>query len=286
MQRSPNIALQRTPSASPPSPLSRQPSGMSAKRAANRITPNLLILACFAALPVPTAAQTPRVELDHVFVVVQPGAMAESAALRSAGFKVGSKTAKHVGQGTASVAVLFENAYLELIWVDSAVSVEPEHVATAQWFRDAAAWRTSGQSPFGLGLRRLPGDTAALPVPVQRESAAWLEPGAVYELLHQPADSLAADFFVVPAVSSLPSWIMRVRERTPELLQHPGGDHEITRLRVSGPRGQQPAAFRVLRPKPVEMIRAPKPLLELYLDNGVRRQRVDLRPILPLVVVR
>ena len=36
----------------------------------------------------------------------------------------------------------------------------------------------------------------------------------------------------------------------------------------------------------LEMVRAAKPLLELELDNGVRGRRVDLRPALPLVVVR
>ena len=130
----------------------------------NRWTRVLLILGCSAAGCLHTAAQSPRVELDHVFVVVHSGGEAEIAALRSAGFKVGSRIAKHAGQGTASVAVLFENAYLELIWLDSSVSIDPEHAADAKWFEEAAAWRTSGHSPFGLGLRRLSGDASALPV--------------------------------------------------------------------------------------------------------------------------
>ncbi|MFZ0063728.1 MAG: VOC family protein [Pyrinomonadaceae bacterium] len=250
-----------------------------------RATLPALVAICYAAFHCP-AAQAPRVELDHVFVVVQPGAAAEIAALQSAGLTVGSRVAKHPGQGTASRAVLFENAYLELIWVDSSVAVNAEHASAAQWFRDAAAWRTSGHSPFGLGLRRLPGDTAALPVPVKRESAEWLEPGTAYELLRQPGDSVAAEFFVVPANRSLPDWIASVQERAPQLLRHPGGGQKITRVRVHGPAKQHPSAFRVLLPKPVEMVRAAKPLLELELDNGVRGKRVDLRPALPMVVVR
>ena len=233
-----------------------------------------------------SAAPAPRVELDHVFVVVQPGAAAEIKALQSAGLTVASRVAKHDGQGTASRAVLFENAYLELIWVDPSVAIDAEHASAAQWFREAAAWRTSGHSPFGLGLRRLPGDTAVLPVPVKRDSAEWLEPGTAYELLRQPGDSLAAEFFVVPASRSVPNWIASVQERTPQLLQHPGGGHKITRLRVHGPVEQHPIAFRLLLPKPVEMVRTAKPLLELELDNGVRGERVDLSPVLPLIVVR
>jgi hypothetical protein len=252
----------------------------------NRSKSALLILICFAATPVRIAAQSPRVELDHIFITVRPGAATEMAALRSAGFTVDSLVARHDGQGTASVGVMFENAYLELIWPDSTVSVEPEKALTAQWFRDAAAWRTSGHSPFGLGLRRMPGDTAALPVPVELEAAEWLEAGAAYELLRQAPDSLAAEFFVVPPISSLPSWITRLRERSPGLLRHPGGDHEIALVRVHGPPEHEPIALRVLRPGRVEMVRASEPLLELHLTGGDRRQRVDLRPVLPLVIVR
>ncbi len=249
-------------------------------------TCSVLLPALLATLASPSLAQAPRVELDHVFIVVKPGAGDELRALRSAGLTVAADTARHEEQGTASVAVLFENAYLELIWVDSAVSVAPDHAATAHWFRRAAAWRTTGQSPFGLGLRRMPGDTAALPVPVERELAPWLGPGAAYELLHQPADSLATDFFVVPARASLPAWIARERDRAPEQLQHPGGGRRITLVRVYGPAAQEPIAFGRLRPRPIEMLRAAEPVLEVHLDNDVRGQRVDLRPRLPLIIVR
>ena len=252
----------------------------------NRFRSALIVLISLAAAPVRLAAQDPRVELDHVFITVQHGADAEMAALRSAGLTVDSMVSRHDGQGTASVGVMFRNAYLELIWPDSTVSVEPQHAATAQWFRDAAAWRTNRHSPFGLGLHRMPGDTAVLPVPVELEPAEWLEPGAAYELLHQPADSLAADFFVVPPISAVPSWIARFLERSPELLQHPGGGDEIALLRVHGPAEQEPAAFPVLRPGRVEMVRGPEPLLELHLTSGGTHDRVDLRPVLPLVVVR
>jgi hypothetical protein len=248
--------------------------------------PGLLALFCLAGSPVHSAAQTPRVELDHIFIVVRPGGVAETAALSSAGLAVGSRTARHDGQGTASVAAFFENAYLELIWVDSSVSIDAEHAATAQRFRDAASWRTSGRSPFGFGLRRLPGDTAALPVPVERETAPWLEPGTAYELLHQPADSVAADLFVVPASRTALASLARLRERRPELLRHPGGGRTITLVRVHGPVQHEPAAFGVLRPRPVEMRRAAEPLIELQLDGAVLRRRVDLRPTLPLVIVR
>lgn len=245
-------------------------------------------LALFYAAAAPGAlAQSPRVELDHVFIVVTPGAVAEIAALRAAGLTVAADSPnRHDGQGTASIAAYFENAYLELIWVDSTVSVSANQARTAEWFRNAAAWRTNRHSPFGIGLRRVAGDTAALPVPVELETSEWLGPGAAYELLRQPGDSLAADFFVVPAAVAVPRWVARARQREPELWQHAGGGREITTVRIHGLPVHQPIALRVLHPSRIETRNASSPLLELVIDDRARGQRVDLRPTLPLVIVR
>ena len=232
------------------------------------------------------ASPAPRVELDHVYVVVSPGADAEIAALRSAGLHVFAEPRRHDGQGTASVSAYFENAYLELIWVDSTVAVSPEHAETHRWFRAAAAWRRNGRSPFGIGLHRMAGDTAALPVPVRREAAPWIDSIAAYELLQQPSDTFAADFFVVPAKAAVPRWMPRFRERSPEALRHPGGGREITLVRIHGPGAHRPAALPALEPARVEFVRAADVLLEVVLDGGTNGRRTDLRPALPLVLVR
>src|SRR5690348_10850318 len=51
----------------------------------------VLILGLAGCALVPNvAAQSPRVELDHVYIVVQPGGAKEIAALQSAGFRIGS----------------------------------------------------------------------------------------------------------------------------------------------------------------------------------------------------
>jgi hypothetical protein len=184
------------------------------------------------------------------------------------------------------VAAMFQNAYVELMWVDSAVSVTAEHAAAVRQFRQAASWRLSRHSPFGLGVRRLPGQGQEFGFPIAREPAPWIEPGAFYEILNQPADSLATDFFVVPGGAAVPNWIDRLRERSPQLLRHPGGGHDITLVRLYGPAEQQPSTFSGLRPARIETRRAPEPLLEIYVDGGVHSSRTDLRPALPIVVVR
>jgi hypothetical protein len=232
------------------------------------------------------SAQQPMVELDHVYVVVPTGAEAEIALLRSHGFFVDSCVSRHTGYGTASRSVYFQNAYFELLWLDPSVEVAPEHEPRARLLRRAVEWRTSGVSPFGVGLHRVAGFTGPLPVPVQRDSAAYLEPGTAYEVLNQPADSLGADLFVVPADRSVPSWIARARERVPHLFVHPGGGRVVDRIRIMGPASQLTAALAVLRPGGVTTVQADSALLELRLDDNVRGQRLDLRPLLPVIVLR
>ena len=232
-----------------------------------------------------SCAQTPRVELDHVYMVVQAGGEKEIAALRSAGLTIG-KPQQHEGEGTTSVAAMFENGYIELMWLDSAVAVTPEHAAAVEQFRQAAAWRVSKRSPFGFGLRRLPGDTARFPFPIAREPAPWIDSTAAYEILNQPADSLAVDVFVVPNAAAVPNWIERTRKRAPHLLVHPGGGKSIARVRLYGSVEQQPTTFALVRPARIETLSAREPLLEIYIDGGAKTSRTDLRPTLPIVIVR
>jgi len=231
------------------------------------------------------AAQPPRLELDHVYVVVKPGGVEEIAALKSAGFHI-APPRRHDGEGTASVAAFFENAYLELMWLDSTLSVAPEHVAAVRQFRAAESWRASGHSPFGIGLRRLPGEVRDFAFPTTREPAPWIDAKAAYEILNQPTDSLAVDIFVVPAGAAVPNWIDRARKRSPGLLNHPGGGYKITAVRVYGTSQQQPSTIALARPAGVETRTASEPLLEIYIDGGARKLRTDLRPALPVVLIR
>src|SRR5215468_11127753 len=66
----------------------------------------------------------PTFEVDHVWIVASPGAP-ERTALERAGFQVAAKVNQHEGQGTASVTVELDNGFLELLYVDDAVSIAP-----------------------------------------------------------------------------------------------------------------------------------------------------------------
>jgi hypothetical protein len=134
-----------------------------------------------AAAAMPATAQS-GIELNHVWVMVSPNAP-ERAALTRAGFLISRDVNRHDGQGTASITVEFENAFLELIWLDSTVSVAPGMERGAEKFRQRMLWRSSGWCPIGVGLRRTTSSNDALPFPTWSWTAEWMPKGSKMEML-------------------------------------------------------------------------------------------------------
>lgn len=87
----------------------------------------------------------------------------EADALLRAGLAEGSPNT-HPGQGTACRRFFFENAYLELLWVDDAEEAQREPVIrTGLWTR--CSQRATGACPFSFVLR--PGDDHVGPLPFE-----------------------------------------------------------------------------------------------------------------------
>ena len=237
-------------------------------------------------LAAPALAQRPILEFDHFYIVVQPPASHAADALRRVGIVVDTAITHHDGQGTASMAAFFENAYLELLWVDSAVTVDSTHISDLADFRRAANWRDSGASPFGLGLHFLAGSAADdLSISSRREPAPHLGPNMFYLLLRQPEEAQAADIFVMPSTAAVTQWLARFRVRRPNLFAHPLGARRITRVLLRGLPANRPRAMdldlRSLGFAPASMQYA---IVEF---DGAREGREwDLRPALPLVLRR
>src|SRR6185369_11939080 len=98
-----------------------------------------LLIGCLAATTAGAAHPAkPAFELDHVILVVAPGAP-ERAALERAGLRIAPTVNHHDGQGTASVTIEFENAFLELLWPDASVPVSPDREEAARKFRQKSA---------------------------------------------------------------------------------------------------------------------------------------------------
>ena len=132
----------------------------------------LFLAAFISAAP----ASPPPLALDHVWIFVSPGAP-ERAALEKAGFRIAPNVNRHDGQGTASVTVEFLNHYLELIYLDKAVSVSPGLEVAVKKFERKAAWRETHASPFGIGTHRTAATPAEFPFPTWKVTADWMPKG-------------------------------------------------------------------------------------------------------------
>lgn len=240
-----------------------------------------LSLSCAAA----AAAQTAHFEIDHVFVYTPRGAVAEAEALRKLGFFVDTVATKHTGQGTASLGVMFDNAYFEMIWIDSTVAVTADLRSMHEQMRRSSSWRTTGASPFGLGLRKAGGGDD-VGIAVTRMTGEWMRPGSFIALLRQPSESDALDMFIVPEYMALPAWVATLRQHAPEVLNHPNGARRVTGIEIRAPRSQHPRAADVLKVDSFASVQAAAPLLIVELDGAARGEIMDMRPLLPVLFRR
>lgn len=226
-----------------------------------------------------SVAELASVEPDHAYVFVSYGGEAEAESLRAIGFHVDTTVTEHSGGGTASRSAIFQNFYLELIWVDSTVSVSTESRESFADMQRAASWRTTGASPFGLGLRKVAGPDE-FGVPVTFYSDTWMRPGTSITLLDQASEPMAFALFVVPPYMAVPAWI----DQAAELVQHENGARQLTGLEIRGPVAQHPTATRALRIPGLTVTDAAEPMLVLEFDGGRTGVIHDLHRLMPVTI--
>ena len=232
------------------------------------------------AMPRRDAAQAPTLQLDHVWIVVSGGAP-ERAALERAGLHVSPTVNRHDGQGTASVMAELTGGFIELLWPDSTVDVTPSSAAAFTKFRAKQAWRSTGWSPFGIGLRRTSSAPDSLPFATWPIHADWMRPNESLDMITARSDTISPSIWVVPRG-------MAVGENSPsgEPRDQLNGTRRITALRLtvpaSAPNVDAIGALTKFRIATVE--RGALWLLEITLDDARQGMREDLRPALPLIV--
>jgi Glyoxalase-like domain len=89
-------------------------------------------------------------QLDHIFTFIDPDRTA-IADLEAKGLSVSYRRA-HVGQGTANACFVFDNAFLELLWLTDVQDARSPPIArTRLWER--SQWQVQGTCPYGLAWR-------------------------------------------------------------------------------------------------------------------------------------
>jgi len=234
-----------------------------------------LLMASMPGYPVTLCGQA--LEVDHVFVFVEHGADGAQV-LRGEGFVVDPNPAEHAGQGTASLGVMFRNAYLELIWIDDASEFDqlgfgfPERRATPDG------------SPFGIGLRRALADEA-LPFATEPYVEEWMAGAGPIQFAAWTGALAEPAIFVVPESMRWDTVVEQIPQVAP-LTEHRLPVRELTGLTIIGPGLPTPsAAVRVLDEWDlVEFGDGASHALYLTFDGGAQGETIDLRPLLPIIV--
>jgi len=227
-----------------------------------------------------SAPRHPKLEFDHVWIVVSPNAP-ERAALERAGFQISPQVNRHDGQGTASIIVEFDNAFLELLWPDPTVAVVPGLERGAEKFRKRILWRTSGWCPLGFRFRRTGGSGEAFPFPTWSVSAPWMGKSSM-EMLTPRDDTQSPSL----SVSARDATDMREQAARASLYRHPLGVHKITGVTLIAPKAYQPIPplTFVQSEGAVNVAQGEEWAVELTFDGGKKKKSKDLRPDLPLVI--
>ena len=213
-------------------------------------------------------------EIDHLFVLTSAGAP-EADQLLDAGLVEGSPN-RHVGQGTQNRRFFFHGSMLELLWVSDEEEARAETARrTTLWDR----WQDRCQnSPHGICLRRTSGR-------MEPPFSAWQ-----YRPDFLPSDQSICIAEDAPLIE--PLWFFMTQppsaadEPRQEPIEHPLGVRELTAVHVVIPEVKElsEAARSIIRTGLVTMEAGSEHVMELTFDYDDKRQRLDFRPDLPIIL--
>ena len=228
-----------------------------------------LLVTCLVGAGV--ATEPLPLELDHISIVVPPGAPMDGPAFEAAGFRFLGPPTVHPGEGITTRSVGFENLYIELVWVTNRAELT---AADPDW-----GLRLRHNDPkfvrFGLALRRHEaGDS--IPFPTREFGSRKLR-------VSQTANQEPFVFVVPPELA----WPAQAAALAAEM-KHPNGARKVTRVTwVTRKRGGPSPAMDYVGTHGVVRFGFAAPyFIEMELDDGALGKVTDLRPQLPIVFRR
>jgi len=178
-------------------------------------------------------APTSAYAIDHVFMLVEPGGAGTMAKLARGGL-TRSYSRKHVGMGSANIFVCFDNAFLELVWIENEAEAMSGPVGKRLVERNAK--KTSGAMPYGIAIRA---PSADHPMPFE----GWrFTPPSVSDMkntvmIAHSSDDLAQPFLFRSQRSIPPkAWTDALAGQR----QMPGGFGDVIAWRLDLPKGVAP----------------------------------------------
>jgi hypothetical protein len=218
-------------------------------------------------------------ELDHVFICTATGAP-EADQLIEFGLTEGSAN-RHPGQGTANRRFFFQNAFLELVWVEDPVEAQSELVRrTGLWERWSRRGR--GASPFGVGFRPGPEDAKAVSFPTWEYRPPYLpEPLAIHMATNSDVATEPLLFYLAFGRRPNPDDPTRRQPR-----DHAADLRTITGVRVSVAQDGAGPELRAAETScaGLQFTPANEDLMKVSFDGESRGETIDFRPALPLIL--
>jgi hypothetical protein len=212
--------------------------------------------------------------LDHVFVLCSEGA-AEAEALTRLGLPEGPPNT-HPGQGTSCRRFVFENAYLELLWVRDAGEAQSPLTLPTRLFERWSS-RRGRASPFGVVLRSAGPGPADPPFPTWPYHPSYLPPG------------LAIDVAVGTSLSEPEIFYIRAPRRPGalggEATSFDGAFRKWGAVSIGLPGASRSAALRAVEAAGlVSFPTAAEHVMYVDFGDAPRERTADLRPDLPIVL--
>lgn len=214
-------------------------------------------------------SRNPGFELDHFFVAV-PGLQSGSPAVEAAGFH-SSAPHPHPGQGTASRGVLFQNAYLEFIWLIDPAEAESPLIQRTRLGRRVDP--NSGACPFGIGLRKTGDEDPRLPFETWEYRPPYLPAGLSFQMGVNSMEVGEPLLFFMP-------WLSAPSRPSSE---HPNGAGRVTGLEIllGEDALESPTLIELSRAGVASFRSGLDYFMDVELDGGQSGQDLDLRPEIP-----
>ena len=208
-------------------------------------------------------------ELDHVFILTDPGA-SQADRLLDLGLPEGSPN-HHPGQGTANRRFFFSNAMLEFLYIRD---LDEAKDGPASGLNLAQRLAEPGASPFGLVVR----DNSAsstIPFPGWPYFPGYLQSG-VY--IHVGENSEALD---EPLCCFLPEYAKSTLTQPVALEPF----SIVTSVRIGIPAAELSSTLNALNEMEQISIRSDSQhSMEIIFGHGVNERKTDFRPELPLII--
>ena len=216
-------------------------------------------------------------EVDHILICVETAPSVHL--LQEMGLVCADHTVHRQEQGTVSLLIFFENAYLELIWVEDAEVAEIYAMRSGIDFLARSSWRQTQASPFGIALRQKSEPERSVSrqsMPLEPEDRSHLFINFSGSNLVAQAEPLC---FVIPESVTLPALFDRSMTHHQRLLAHPLGIKRLTHvcLALNSPGSLSAPMTMLVKEGVLEIEQSQIPHLLLWLDQGRQGRSLDAR---------